>query len=53
MCSPDSCKECDKVQHTWDFTMVEIMTTNCMVIRIQIGQEVPQTGIAPQVDIIV
>ena len=33
--------------------MVEIMTKNCMVIRIQIGQEVSQTRREPQEDVIV
>ena len=36
-----------------DFTMVEIMTTDYMDVRIQIGKEVPQTGRTPQVDVIV
>ena len=33
--------------------MGEIMTTNYMDIQIHIGEEVPQIGRAPQVDIIV
>ena len=38
---------------TWDITMVEIMTTDYMDIRMQIGMEVSQTEEAHQVDVIV
>ena len=36
----------------WNCTMGEIMTKICMDIQIQIGQEMPQTERAPQVDVI-
>ena len=35
-----------------DYTMMEIMTTYCMVIQMHIGMEVPQTERAPHVDVI-
>ena len=43
----------DEVRQTWDFTMVEIMTTDYMDIQIQLGQEVSQTERAPQMDVMV
>ena len=36
-----------------DFTMVDIMTTDCIDIQIHIGQEMSQTKRAPQVDVFV